>query len=350
MHGCANRRRAVGQHGDLHRGGQGALELRQELLDPVDHLDQVGAGLPLDIDDDRRLVAHPRGLSDVLGAVDHLGHVREQERRVVAVGDHERAILMALVDLVVGRDGEGLERPVEAPLRLVDVGGGDGGTHVLHREAIGGEPRRVHLDAYRRLLTARQGHEPDTGELRDLLHEPRVGEILDGRERQRPRRRAERQHRRVGRIDLAVHGRVREVTGQERGGRVDGRLHLLLGDVDRERQIELQGHDGRAARADRRHLLEARQLAELPLERRGDARGHDVGARARIERDDLDGRVVDLRERGDGQLAIRHDAGEHDRRRQERRRHGPDDELAGEVHAPGRGVALRTVGSTRAPS
>ncbi len=245
---------------------------------------------------------------------------------------------MALVDLIVGRDRERLQRPVEAAFGLVHVGGGDGGPHVLHREAVRREPGRVHLDAHRRLLTARQGDEADTRQLRDLLHEPRVGEVLDGRERQRARRDAERQHRRVGRIDLAVHGRVREVTGQERRGRVDGRLHLLLGDVDRKGQVELQGHDRRAARADRRHLLEAGQLAELPLERRGHSRRHDVRACPRIERDRLDRRVVNLGERRDRQLAIRHDAGQHDRRRQERRRHGPDDELTGEVHAPGRGA------------
>src|SRR5204863_3634268 len=44
---------------------------------------------------------------------------------------------------------------------------------------------------------------------------------------------------------------------------------------------------------------------------------HHVGARARIEGDGLDGRVVDLRERGDGELPIRDRTRQH--RSEERR-------------------------------
>ena len=45
----ADRRRPVGQDGHLHRGGQGALQLRQELLDAVGDFNDVRARLPLDI-------------------------------------------------------------------------------------------------------------------------------------------------------------------------------------------------------------------------------------------------------------------------------------------------------------
>ena len=38
----------------LHRRRQRRRELRQQLLDAVDHLDDVGAGLPLDVQDHRR--------------------------------------------------------------------------------------------------------------------------------------------------------------------------------------------------------------------------------------------------------------------------------------------------------
>ena len=54
MHRGANRRGAVGQDGHLHRSGQGGLELGQQLLDAIHDLDDVGAGLPLDVEDDRR--------------------------------------------------------------------------------------------------------------------------------------------------------------------------------------------------------------------------------------------------------------------------------------------------------
>ena len=45
---------AVGQQRDVDRGGQRRLQLRQQRLDAVDHLDDVGAGLALDVEDDRR--------------------------------------------------------------------------------------------------------------------------------------------------------------------------------------------------------------------------------------------------------------------------------------------------------
>ena len=45
---------AVGEHRDLDRGRQGALQLRQQLFDAVDDLDDVGARLALDVDDHRR--------------------------------------------------------------------------------------------------------------------------------------------------------------------------------------------------------------------------------------------------------------------------------------------------------
>ena len=105
---------------------------------------------------------------------------------------------------------------------------------------------------------------------------------------------------RVGRIDLAVDRRVRQVARQEGAGGVDGGLHLLLRDVDVEVERELQRDERGAERAGGRHLLEAGELAELALERRGHGRRHDLGAGAGIEGEDLDGRIVHLGQRRDG--------------------------------------------------
>ena len=56
------------------------------------------------------------------------------------------------------------------------------------------------------------------------------------------------------------------------------------------------------------HLLEPGHLAELALERRGDRRRHHVRAGAGIESDDLDGRIIHLRQGGNGQLLVGHRA------------------------------------------
>src|SRR5439155_13955406 len=71
---------------------------------------------------------------------------------------------------------------------------------------------------------------------------------------------------------------------------------------------------------------------ELPLERRRDGRGHDLGAGAGVERHDLDRGVVDLRQRRDGELAETDGAGQQEPRHQERRRDRPQDERPGRTH------------------
>ena len=149
---------------------------------------------------------------------------------------------------------------------------------------------------------------PTPGKLRDLLRDPRVGQVLELRQRQRLRGERQREDRRVRRIDLVVDRRGRQVGRQEIAGRVDRRLHFLLGDVERELEGELQRDHRGAAGARRRHLVQPRHLAELALERRRDRRGHHVGTRARIERHDLDRRIVDLRQRRERQHAVRDDA------------------------------------------
>ena len=104
----ANGGGAVRQHRDLHGGGQRALELRQELLHAIDHLDEVGPRLSLDIDDDGRTGAHPRRLPEVLGVVHRVGDVGEEHGGAVTVGDDERPVESTRHELIVGPDGIGL--------------------------------------------------------------------------------------------------------------------------------------------------------------------------------------------------------------------------------------------------
>ena len=142
------------------------------------------------------------------------------------------------------------------------------------------------------------------------------------------------QDRGVGRIYLAVDRRGREVRRQvaERG--VDGSLDLLLRHVEGELQGELEGDDRASVGARRGHQGEARHLAELPLQRRRDRRGHHIGTAPGVERPDLDGRVIDLRQRGYGQLLVSGEAGQKNGNHEQRRRHRPDDEGPGEVQEP----------------
>ena len=181
-------------------------------------------------------------------------------------------------------------------------------------------------------LAAGDRDQADAGKLRELRHEPALDQILHVGQLHRLRRDAEREDRRVGRIDLGVDRRRRQVGGQQIAGRVDRRLHLLLGDVDGEIEPEAQRDERGAAGARRHHLREVGHLPELPLQRRGDRGGHHLRARAGIEGLHLDGRIIDLRQRRQRQEFVGDDADQQDREHQQRCRDRPLDEQARRVH------------------
>ena len=155
-----DRERPVGEDVDLHSGRKRGLELRKEGLHRVDDLDDVRPRLPLDIDDHRRGVVHPRRLADVLRAVDHLGDVDEPDGRAVAVADDQPAKLVAREELIVGGDRERLPAAVEAPLRLVNARLNERRPQILEIHAEAGEGRGINLDADRRLLPPGDAHHP----------------------------------------------------------------------------------------------------------------------------------------------------------------------------------------------
>ncbi len=72
------------------------------------------------------------------------------------------------------------------------------------------------------------------------------------------------QNGRVGRIHLAVDRRIGKVRRKESAAGIDRRLDLLLGNVNILIEIELQDDQRRAEGAGRGHLLQARNLPELP--------------------------------------------------------------------------------------
>ena len=153
-------------------------------------------------------------------------------------------------------------------------------------------------------LAAGDRDEADAGQLRQFRREPALDDVLDVGELHRRRRSTP--SVRIGAsagIDLGVDRRRRQVGGQQIAGRVDRRLHFLLGDVEADFEAEAQRDDRRARRALRHHLRQARHLAELALQRRGDRRGHHLRARAGIEGLHLDGRIVDLGQRRQRQEA-----------------------------------------------
>ena len=126
----------------LIEAGRLASSCGSTLLDGVDDGDGVGAGLALNVEDDRGRLVHPGGLLGVFHAVDHVGDVFDEDRRAVAIGDDDILVVVGGGDLIVGVDLVVLPRAVEVALGGVDAGLGQRGAHVLHVEAVGGELQR----------------------------------------------------------------------------------------------------------------------------------------------------------------------------------------------------------------
>ncbi len=85
-------------------------------------------------------------------------------------------------------------------------------------------------------------------------------------------------------------------------------LHRAGGGIDVAFKVELDVDLGAAGGAERRHLDNAGDGAELPLQRLRHGGGDGVGAGARQTGPDADGRAIDVRQGGDRQTRIGDDA------------------------------------------
>lgn len=121
---------------------------------------------------------------------------------------------------------------------------------------------------------------PTPGTCESFWGDAGIGQIFQFRDRHGGRCDGDRQNRRVGRIDLVIDRRVRQIGRQQVVGGVDRGLHFLFRHIQCLGKRELQGHDGDAFGTGGRHLFQSRHLAELPLERRRDRRGDDFRAGA----------------------------------------------------------------------
>ena len=113
-------------------------QLRQQRAHAVDRLDHVGAGLPRDQHDHRRLAVEEAERAVVLDAVDDLGDVRQAHRRAVAPGDDHRRVVGGAARRRLGVDLQPPAVALDRALRPVRVRGLDRGAHVLAADAVAG--------------------------------------------------------------------------------------------------------------------------------------------------------------------------------------------------------------------
>ncbi len=245
-----------------------ALSCGSSAVDPVDRVDDVGAGLPVEDHQHRRLAVGEPGVAQVFRALDDIGDIGEPHRRAVAIGDDQRPVILGLDGLVVGVELEAAVALVDRAFRAVRVGRGKRGAHVFEADAVFEQRQRVELDPHRRRRGAADRHLADALDLRQRGLQDGRGGVVHlalglgvGGQRQD-------QDRGVGRVDLAV-GRVGSQAGRQIGARrVDRRLHVARRAVDVAAQAELQGDAGRADGARRGHLGDVGDHPEMALERR----------------------------------------------------------------------------------
>ena len=105
FHRRANGGSAVRDDPQMDRLRHGSLNLRQQLLNRVDDADDVGSGLPLNVQDNRGVLIDPGLLLGIFSAVDHGGDVPDAHRRTVAISNDDGRVLGGSTDLIVIVDG-----------------------------------------------------------------------------------------------------------------------------------------------------------------------------------------------------------------------------------------------------
>src|ERR1700674_1887523 len=168
----------------LDGGRDRSLEHRHHRFDLLYGLDDVGAGLALDRQEDRPLLVEPGGNQLVLTRADGLGDIPDAARRAIAIGDDQIGVVFRMEQLIVGIERVGLARAVERAFRKVDIGLAEYRAYILEVDAARRQRLRIDLNADGRLLLASDAHEADTRYLRDLLQQNILRISVNGRQRQ----------------------------------------------------------------------------------------------------------------------------------------------------------------------
>ena len=192
----------------------------------------------MDIHNDGGHTVNPTRHAGILHVVDYLAHITQADRRAVLRGDDDVAELRRGEDLVVGVDGIGLARSIEAAFGGIDIVLIQRHAHVFQAEALAGEGGRVNANPDGGFLIALDGDEADAGHFAELLREDSVRQVVNLLEWQGIRADSQREDWRVSGVDFAVDRRVGHFR-QDAVGRVHRRLHILGGGINVPIEYEL---------------------------------------------------------------------------------------------------------------
>ncbi|CNT97190.1 Uncharacterised protein [Salmonella enterica subsp. enterica serovar Bovismorbificans] len=97
------------------------------------------------------------------------GDIAQPYRRAVLIRDDKLAVFVGRLHLIVSRKRHRSFGAIQTAFRRVDVGAGNCGTDSFAGQTERGDSLSIQFYTHRRALPAGKRHQPDAGDLRDLL-------------------------------------------------------------------------------------------------------------------------------------------------------------------------------------
>src|SRR5208283_611644 len=246
LNGSANGLGAVDHDFRVDGGRDGGSQCRNRGADTIHGIDDVGARLTENDDENRGLPVDEAGSAYVLRGILDVGDIGQLHGSAVVVADHQRHVVYGFEKLVVGYDVGAGCAIYNLSLGAVGILPAQHRGNVLQAEAIAVKLRRIHIHAHSRQRTTANRHLPDTLNLgKALLHDGGGGVVQSAAVVYRGGKRQD-HDRRIGRIDFAISGIAGEIGGQVTARRIDCGLDVARGSVNVPVQIKLQGDAGGA--------------------------------------------------------------------------------------------------------
>src|SRR5260221_12125087 len=267
--GGADGEGAVEDDGGVNALGNGGLDGGRFGADAVGGVNNVGAGLAEDDEQNGALAVQIAGGADVLYGIDDFGDVGEVDGGAFVVADDDGLEVFGVGYLIVGDNVSGGDTVCDLALGEVGVLQAQDGLNVRHGEAVAGELGGIHFDADGWQCAAADVDLADALNLGELLLDDGGSFVVElvwavffgGK--------AQDHDGRVGRIDFAVGGIRWEIGGAVGWWGGDWGFGVGGGAVDIAGEIKLDGDGGCAEAAAGGHLRDTGDVTELAFERSG---------------------------------------------------------------------------------
>ena len=209
----ANRRCAIGDDGKIDGRRNRCPQLSKQRIYAVDRLNDIRRRLLQHVDQHGRLAVCEAGIAPIFQRVLDPGDVGEPYRSSLVVGDDQRPILRSLKQLVGGGQPPGQTAVRHLSLRAIRIRRGKRRADLVPADVVFRQGRGIDLDTNRRTRAALNLDLSDSADLRDLLIEDRIGNVIHPAPLLDIRSQGQGQYGLIRRIVLAVTRITRQVCG-----------------------------------------------------------------------------------------------------------------------------------------